>query len=409
MRRCVNLDWLEVYCIEPADGSVRDADYFREAGWRVVERPYGTRQYQQMFTLVDDYSNSVYEIRRAPFVSSTKAMFIDPNGCHIRLSNRSCYSEFAIDNLRTFLAKHGYYCKRIYRLDVCLDFIKFDSGDDPQDFIRRYLKGIYTKINQASLSAHGRDEWHGRSWNSLAWGQLKSDVQTKIYCKTLELAQVKDKPYIRQAWRAAGLIDDEITMLAHKADGTPYKADIWRVEFSIKSSGRKVFVMRQGGQENGRRILMPHTLDCYDTRAKLLAVFAALAEHYFHFKIYKANVRKDRCKDKILFRFSPKDSFYQLETIATATPPTKSEDRLLAKLLEFQATTIDPELFKAAGAIIAYLEEIKQRRQLNDFYCRAELQALQLAISLAVKNKTSMLTAQDIEDVAQLIYKQQVF
>ena len=41
MVRCVNLDWLEVYCIERSGGM--SANDFRQAGIQVEERDYGTR------------------------------------------------------------------------------------------------------------------------------------------------------------------------------------------------------------------------------------------------------------------------------------------------------------------------------------------------------------------------------
>ena len=38
-------------------------------------------------------------------------------------------------------------------------------------------------------------------------------------------------------------------------------------------------------------------------KKKILVMFASLARHYFRFKKYEENKRKDRCKDKILFDF----------------------------------------------------------------------------------------------------------
>lgn len=408
--RCINFDWLELYCIEPVDAPIHDADYFRAGGWQVVERDYGTRQYAQMFTLFDDHDEPWFEIRRAPFSSSSKAKFIDPMGCHIRLHNRACYFTTIITSLRQFLSKHDYHVVRIFRLDLALDFVRFDSGDYPDAFVHRYLTNKFTKINQCTIASHGRDTWSGRVWNSLSWGQRGSEISTKLYCKSLELKQVHDKPYIRQAWFASHLVDDPINLTATKADGTTYTPDIWRLEFSIKSSGRKVFVMNQGGQaadpdyniKAGKRILFTHTLDAYDSQAKMLAVFAALVPHYFHFKHYRANRRKDRCPDKELFKFTPSDSFYQLDNIATSRPNPSSIDTLLVKLRNFVTGTTNPELFKAATTIIQYLESLRMRNQLDDPYNNAHLRALQYAVSCAMSKRYSRLSDQAIEELAQL-------
>lgn len=52
--RCVNLDWLEVYCLEDSSRFPCDADYFRQQGYFVQERDYGTRQYAQAFCIEDE-------------------------------------------------------------------------------------------------------------------------------------------------------------------------------------------------------------------------------------------------------------------------------------------------------------------------------------------------------------------
>ena len=64
--RCVNIDWLEVYALEDASKFPCNAEYFRSQGYIVREREYGTRQYHEMFTLLDDNMNPFMEIRRNP-------------------------------------------------------------------------------------------------------------------------------------------------------------------------------------------------------------------------------------------------------------------------------------------------------------------------------------------------------
>lgn len=64
VRRCVNIDWLEVDALEPANG--QDADYFRSHGLVVDEREYGTRVFAQMFTIYGSDHLPFIEIRRKP-------------------------------------------------------------------------------------------------------------------------------------------------------------------------------------------------------------------------------------------------------------------------------------------------------------------------------------------------------
>ena len=151
--RCINIDWLEVYALEPTQP--RDAAYFRDAGFMVEVRPYGTRVYEQMFTLLtSDYFHYI-EVRRKPASS-----VLEFNACHIRLSNRTCYFANAVAIMRDFLETHGYTFRRISRIDLALDFERFDSGDYPDAFARRYIQGKFAKINQSNLAAHGQDRWN---------------------------------------------------------------------------------------------------------------------------------------------------------------------------------------------------------------------------------------------------------
>lgn len=392
MTRCVNIDWLECYCLEDAIDYPHNADWFRQRGWEVMEREYGTPMYREMFTLYDHYGEPFIEIRRAPKSDSRKkAGIFDSYSSHVRLSNRACYMNDAAQVLDRFLQENGFAFQRISRIDICLDFERFDYGDDPQRFIQRFMAGRYSKINQANIAAHGLDQWDGRFWNSLSWGSKKSQVTTKLYNKTMELRQVHDKPYIRQAWQAAGLVDDMLTLEKRKADGETYKPEIWRVEFSIKSSTKKWFVVEDYNGDRKKLRSMPNTLNMYYSREQLFQVFLSLAHHYFHFKKveYKAGdelQRKDRCEDKRLFRMEQLEQFYQLEKLATATPRNPEIDRLLLRLYHYREKCYETDVHNACNVIIAQLERTASVLQLARPFNETELEILQRIIAVRLKS-----------------------
>ena len=371
MIRCVNIDWLEVYVLEPAP---RDPDYYRAAGYMVEERPYGTRVYNQMFTILGTDYYHLLEIRRDP-VSSV----LEPNASHVRLSNRTCYYQDAVNQLRDFLAQHGYTFSRISRIDLALDFERFDSGDYPQAFVRRYIAGKYAKINQSNVRAHGKDNWHDRRWNSIAWGSPTSAISTKLYCKSQELAEVKDKPYIRQAWFLSGLVDDLLNMTKRNGDGSIYKPDIWRLEFAIKSDVRNWVVIEADGDPKKKRSIR-NTLQMYDTRDKMLSVFSSLVEHYFHFRVYQDGVLKYRCPRKELFNFGPQDEYYTVDRVATPVTPDHELQSLLHKLQSYRNSHSDVQLRDAAAVLIKALEDEDLSRCCSNLFRRDELRALQIAM-----------------------------
>ena len=403
VRRCINIDWLEVHCLEPFDAP-RTPEFFQRIGWDVSVRPYGTRFYTQMFTLLFPDGERFLEIRRAPSSSNSKsaAAFFEPNSVSIRLCNRTCYFKGCAKMLQEFIDQYGFEFRRISRIDIALDFEKFDSGDDPQKFLHRYLNGAYSKINQGNIRAHGKDLWDGREWNSLAWGSPKSQIGTKFYCKSLEIREAKDKPYIRQAWASAGLVADFIQLTKLGTDGTWYKPTIWRVEFSIMSSVKRWFVMEHDELGNPKKQSVPNILPYYYSDTQLLNVFASLVSHYFHFKHFEAGQRKDRCRDKVLFKFTEQDTFYKIEKVATERPKDRAVQLLINRLKAYRETHFDKAIRNAVDILVDHLHEELLRKSAVRPYDADEIGILRQLIALRISNHASNPLEVDKETAEQL-------
>lgn len=390
--RCVNLDWLEVHCLEPI-GQPHDADFFRAAGFVVHERPYGTRVYREMFTLDGRDGMPWLEVRRNPASQGVDGIHLAEE-CHLRLVNRACYFDDAAEWLDKFLIAYDYTFNRISRVDLCLDFERFDYGDDPQAFLSRYLKHKYAKINQGNIHAHGADTWTGQKWNSLSWGAPSSDIGTKFYNKTMELFEPSTdsykKPYIRWAWKQCGLVDDPIRCT--KGEGSAqYTPQIWRVEFSIRSSVKKWFVIDLNGDVHKKQSIR-NTLQQYMGRDRLLTIFASLAQHYFHFKYYEEGQRKDRCKDKPLFSFTGQQYVYQVGREVSAlgdghneVPPLVS---LINKLRHYRDTHFGADIHRACSILIEAMESDNIRADMAHPWSRDELLTLQQALSSKLDGST---------------------
>lgn len=395
--RCINLDWLEVHCLEPA-GQPRDAEFFRNAGFVVHEREYGTRVYRQMFTLDGKDGLPFIEVRRDPASQGIGGIHLAEE-CHLRLTNRACYYDNAAQVMSEFIATYGYTFNRISRVDICLDFDKFDSGDDPQAFLRRYMQQKYAKINQGNIHAHGTDSWSALNWNSVSWGAPTSDIGTKFYNKTLELYNQHDgsysKPYIRWAWKQCGLVDDPV-MVTKQVDGNSVTPQIWRVEFSIRSSVKNWFVIELNGKRKAYQSIR-NTLDCYASRERLLTIFASLTQHYFHFKylvkqysFYKDGhtdgraIRKDRCPDKELFRWRGQQFVYTVGRESSkigdgrnTVPPLQS---LINKIRHYKESNFGVDLHRACDILIEHMESKTIRHDMASPWSVEELQALQVAL-----------------------------
>lgn len=393
--RCINIDWLEIYCLEPIE-TPHTPDYYREQGLLVEERDYGTRIYEQMFKINDDEGGTILEVRRQPKQAGIENAILPINACHVRLSNRTCYADNAVQILRDFCQAYQLEIVRVYRIDIALDFERFDSGDDPRSFIMRYVKRKYSKINQAEAHGHFKDRWDDRDWNSLSWGSPKSAISTKIYNKTLELKEVKDKPYIRQQWFLNRLVDDPQRLYKINTNGSIRYPVIWRLEFSIKSNVKNWLTYEKDGNSKTLRSVR-NTLDMYDTKDKLLTMFALLQDHYFHFRYFKGGKAKYECPRKELFCFTANEQFYKVEHPSHASQPSTLEQRLLRYLQQYKLKHPAADTKQAVELLITTIEKDDLARLLENPYSKLQLQALQLAIQARWQGSS--------KDIGQLIHE----
>lgn len=399
--RCINLDWLEVYCHEPSLFQL-DADYFRRNGYKVVERPYGTRMYREMFTIYE-HNNPIYEVRREPLSKKSQGGIFVDESCHIRLVNQELYMPQPIQRFQYFLKANGYQFKNVSRFDICMDIQTFDNRMLPSTFVELYMKGAYSKIHQSNLTAygtekncnsphsdaddvcvHGRDSWEGRVWNSLKWGSPTSSISTKLYNKSLELSRDgHDKPYIRDAWFEAGLSMDE--------DGNP-TSPVWRIEFSVRAQKRYLEVKNEDGTTKKTKVeigeVMEMDLDKLSDRWSLLYLWMSYESTYFHFKIKKMTregtpQRKDRCPDLQLFKNTQEYDIYKPVQITHKKSPDRTLKLLLKKLREIIAKSRsngeDHELLNACATLIRYLKyeyNVSQldNQALDDLYLKLSME-----------------------------------
>lgn len=340
--RIINIDWLEVFVAEPAD-SARDALYFEQHGWKVKRRDHGTPQYREMFTICDNKGRPFIEVRRNPYSvkgEDGKGGLFYANDCHLRLSNFACYGKDPVGKLQAFMSSHKYQFKSVSRVDVCLDFQRFDSGDYPKEFIQRYVAGKYRKLNQIQAYAYQHEvnlwkkqeierlkkaiaylestsdyetNYHAfdracstrdgeelsMEYNYISWHCPSSPIGTKLYNKTQEIGREgHQKGYIRKQWEQLyrdGIFTNEL--------------DVYRLEFSIRGVVRG-YVHGETGE------VIRIDLEQLSTKEGLMKLFGVLTEKYFRFchteKTEEGNLKtKTRSKQKELFSFSDKDHLWR--------------------------------------------------------------------------------------------------
>lgn len=404
MAKCINLDWLSVYCIEPK-GVVMDAEHFEKLGWKVERQPYGTTIYAEKFKLMNE-KHVFLEIERNPYSLRQNGGIFERGSCHIRLSNRTCYQYNAIQQLQDFIAKYGYEYKGISRIDLCCDLVKFDNGMSPQKLANDYMADKVWKVHQSKMFAHtcdGDDTWRvrmelgafgketkkGRTWNSLKWGSPKSAISTKLYNKTMELEVNTGKYYIKDAWVKAGLCDlQKVTYDYYDSKTKTHevrskmicvekgsaiekqipiedakKIDIWRVEFSISTEGRKWVDIC-----DGRQIKLD--LETFALAQNKATTFYACAEWLFDFvraqwyknrNGIKTKQRTNRCHKFQLFNTKFLRHNYKPQRQTESEDATRTDKLIMNRLMK---RAKDPHISDAVKkAYIVAANEINQEHQ----------------------------------------------
>lgn len=428
--RCINLDWLEVSCEESARNFPCNAEYFREQGYFVKEREYGTRVWSQVFTLEDADGHPWIEVRRCPPSGASSFTGLTEYSCRLRLVNSQCYVTDCIERLRQFMLRHGYVFKKIFRIDIAYDFEQFDYGDQPARFARRYIQGRYRKVNQSKLNAFGMDNWSQFNWESLSWGSPTSMVSTKLYNKSLEIDTVsREKTYIKLAWFNAGLIDDPVNGTKRRHNGEVYKPEIWRVEFSLKSKAERWLVIESQEGKRVKKRAIPHTLDLFDSPDKLWQRFQDLAYHYFQFKIARFKeenkslvavslgevvvksewtpIRKDLCPEKKLFKWAADREFLHIDNCVEGRKPENDLEVLRRRLTTFRNTHSDMAVRDACSALLQYIETEDMRRY-TPKQIFSEVEALRRTLALRMKHPEVKIL-ETIAEIQEMLFNDEMF
>lgn len=232
----ISVDWLQVYCLSttkspiPTQGELSNEKY--KFSFRLTDNQ--TAMFSDLIEVtMRGLECAVIEQRpRSPKLKKEMVL--------IKLSNRMLYSNRYIDILYSLMSVLNVTYKGITRLDLCYDCIYFADGRKPDRFINNFVMKPDNEIG--GIARKGSDEFivHGKKAagssskiNYISFGSPKSRIRTYIYDKTLELTEVKDKPWIREMWKENNLIPKD-------------NEHIFRSEISIKSEGMDVLNMSTG-------------------------------------------------------------------------------------------------------------------------------------------------------------------
>ena len=302
---CISVDWLSAYC----HGDKINAGTYsgRSYEFTIYEKTEETKLFKH---IVEVYAKKV---KVAVITQCPRNVVINPKTTIIKLENRVLYSSCYIDMLYAIIEALNLRYKGITRIDLCYDCQYLFGGRDPQRFLRHFL--LKKEFSQGHIIRNGsrrcecyftRKSGEAMVVNGVRFGSRLGKVGAYVYNKSLELIEVKDKPWIREFWRMNGLIDD--VDFKHMNALTPQELKkknqedslveyvhnpIWRFELSIKAEGTKVVDLSTGELFAISPSYVEHQQDLHQ-------LFYDYAAKYFDFRIYAGlNRIKDYAKLQI--------------------------------------------------------------------------------------------------------------
>ena len=268
---CISVDWLQVCCSCNGikESVVKSANY-------TFQVRLSKTQTAMFCNLWKVYSNGfeVAHIQNAPRSSK-----LNKRLTLIKIENRVLYSAKYIELLYELMGALKCTYKGITRIDLCYDCNKYFNGRSPSRFINQFIskgvgkKGYIYRVGSDRFAAYGcKNRTSSAKVSSIRFGSEKSRIGAYIYDKTIELEEVKDKPWIRQMWEENGIVSNE-------------KEHVFRSEISIKAQGTDILNMCTG--ELFR--LSPNYLEHYENLRK---IFHFYAKKYFDFRICNGQKNK---------------------------------------------------------------------------------------------------------------------
>lgn len=308
---CISVDWLQVYCKcdldeIPASINVMGMSYSVERLERI------TPLWQEVYA-IKWQNREIAELCRSPRSSA-----LDKFGSTVKLANRVLYSTKWLPVLRGIISELGLRYVGITRLDLCADCNVLAGERSVDSFLLDFFchipltEGHIIRSGSRKLTVQAtRDKTGFTRISGIRWGSSNNDVGAYCYNKSLELLEVKDKPWIREVWEKNGLINawtkeqwDELPekMKQKKielGDSSEFiQTPVWRFEISIKGHAKDLLHIDTGE-------IFKLSLDIMEQENSIRELFFYYAAKYLDFRI---NTGQKRLRDYVplqLFEDSP--------------------------------------------------------------------------------------------------------
>lgn len=288
---CISIDWLQVYGTRPLIAVAPELQGLSKL-YQVKQRDVATSLW------MDVYDISWIGRDIATFYCRPRSSAMDMNGCTLKLANRVCYSMECISILMELLQVLDITYVGITRLDICYDCNRLYGDRSVPQFLMDYFshepfcEGHIVRKGSRRVQVYGsRSNLGVTRISGMRWGSPQSDIGAYCYNKSLELLEVKDKPWIRGRWADSGLLNvwskEDFDSLKPKereryielGDTENFvQVPVWRFEISIRGHAKDLLCLNTGE-------LFRLNLSFLETQEKIEELFYVYAAKVFDFRM----------------------------------------------------------------------------------------------------------------------------
>lgn len=290
----ISVDWLELYCHIKNPLEIGE---FQVGKFKVEVISKHTRFYSK-YASVSVPTGAGAFIEYAEVLFEPNSTILDPRSAHIRVLNEQLYTSTWFKTLSEVLKALNLEYRSVKRVDLAYDCNKFAKGTDPQNLLKGYFLQKILKIgtNRCTMQIANMGynlETVGEEWErprtlprpavtGVSWGSMATGKQHVIYNKSLEMREVKFKPWIVERWNQHGLDPD----------------NVWRAEIRICNRGKEMMF-------NDPEHLFSLGISEIADQDRIEELFLAYANQLYRFVKNSGKVKKQRMEPIQLFEIVP--------------------------------------------------------------------------------------------------------
>lgn len=265
MQNCYSIDWLCLNLNMPFE--IKEPKNFK-----IIHEEIGTTIFHKRDII---YFNGK---EFATLVYKPISCILRQNLGQIKIANYFLYQTKTSKIIKQLLEELDCTFYSISRIDICCDFVNMEEMK-PQNFISKFLNGEIIKLRKTKFATYGKHSKENNRIDTIKFGTSESILSWKLYNKTIELKEVKDKNWIKNKWKNFGWNEVD---------------EVWRLEVEINNTSNIALYI------NDKTFLKSiEKCFCYSNYKPL---FLFLLNKNFRFKYNGNQTNISRLQDVILIK-----------------------------------------------------------------------------------------------------------